>query len=106
MLSASFLMLIGNLKPGSGRKHIGAGGLFIVSVVLFVLAATLAGGAFASDKKHDMRGMDMSCMADMNGVDMSAMGPSMAAIECHMYVTPLRPSQPGDEKRRRRWLRR
>jgi hypothetical protein len=46
--------------------------------------------ASAGDRKHEMRGMDMSCMADMNGVDMSAMGPSMAAMECHMYVTPLR----------------
>ena len=55
--------------------------------------------ASASDKKHDMRGMDMSCMADMNGVDMSAMGASMAAMECHMYVTPLRPAQAGDEEK-------
>jgi len=53
----------------------------------------------ASEKKHGMRGMDMSCMADMNGVDMSGMGPSMAAMECHMYVTALRPLQPGDEEK-------
>ena len=65
-----------------------------------VVARRAAGApASASDKKHDMRGMDMSCMADMNGVDMSAMGPSMAAMECHMYVTPLRPPQPGDEEK-------
>jgi len=43
--------------------------------------------------------MDMRCMADMNGVPMSAMGPSMAAMDCHMYVTPLRPAAPGDEER-------
>jgi hypothetical protein len=60
--------------------------------------------ALASDKKPDMRkhkgrGMDMSCMADMNGVDMSAMGPSMAAMDCHMYITPLRPAKPGDEEK-------
>jgi len=45
--------------------------------------------------------MDMNCMADMNGVDMSTMGPSMAGMECHMYVTPLRPPQPGDEEKAR-----
>jgi hypothetical protein len=45
-----------------------------------------------------MAGMDMSCMGDMNGVDMSHMGPSMAAMACHMYLTPLRPKQPGDEQ--------
>jgi hypothetical protein len=35
--------------------------------------------------------MDMSD----NG-DMSSMGPSMAAMAGHMYMTPLRPMQPGD----------
>jgi len=72
----------------------------IQTVLMFAgLALMTADNASAGDKKHDMRGMDMSCMADMNGVDMAAMGPSMAAMECHMYVTPLRPPQPGDEEK-------
>jgi hypothetical protein len=57
--------------------------------------------ASANSNKHDMHGMDASCMADMNGVDMSSMGPSMAAMACHMYVTPLRPEQPGDKEKAR-----
>ena len=63
-------------------------------------AAALLSASLHGDKKKDgMAGMDMSCMADMNGVDMSAMGPSMAAMGCHMYVTPLRAPQPGDEEK-------
>ena len=38
-----------------------------------------------------MPGMDMSGDADMKN-----MGPSMAAMAGHMYMTPLRPPQPGD----------
>ncbi len=38
----------------------------------------------------------------MSGMgDMGDMGPSMAAMAGHMYVTPLRPKQPGDEERAR-----
>jgi len=33
---------------------------------------------------------------DMHGDDMSDMGPSMAAMAGHMYMTPLRSKQPGD----------
>lgn len=32
-------------------------------------------------------------------VDMSSMGPSMAAMAGHMYLTPLRPKQTGDEEK-------
>jgi hypothetical protein len=71
----------------------------IQTALIVVALAWLATPASASDKKHNMRGMDMACMADMNGVDMSAMGPSMAAMQCHMYVTPLRPPQPGDAEK-------
>ena len=69
----------------------------IVVVVFAGIPAVPIQRAAASDKKHNMHDMDMGCMADMNGVPMSAMGPSMAAMECHMYVTPLRPAQPGDD---------
>lgn len=47
-----------------------------------------------SPPKDDMAGMDMSG-------DMKDMGPSMAAMAGHMYVTPLRPKQPGDEEKAR-----
>src|SRR5271156_1399242 len=39
----------------------------------------------------DMRGND----------DMSNMGPSMAAMSGHVYMTPLRPTQAGDEEKAR-----
>jgi len=39
-----------------------------------------------------MPGMDMH-------EDMSNMGPSMAAMAGHMYMTPLRPKQPGDQEK-------
>jgi hypothetical protein len=69
------------------------------ALVVSILAAW-PGTVFANDENKDkMGGMDMSCMADMNGVDMSSMGPSMAAMACHMYVTPSRPSQPGDAEK-------
>jgi cytochrome c556 len=50
----------------------------------------------------------LSSMANMPGMkmggkkcqdDMKDMGPSMAAMAGHMYVTPLRPRQPGDEEK-------
>jgi hypothetical protein len=41
-----------------------------------------------------MPGMDMGGLGDM-----SDMGPSMAAMVGHMYLTPLRPKQPGDEEK-------
>jgi hypothetical protein len=72
-----------------------------LTIATAALLLTLSAPFAASKDKHKdgMAGMDMSCMADMNGVDMSAMGPSMAAMECHMYVTPLRAKQPGDEEK-------
>ena len=76
-------------------------GCAIASVILFAigLAAAPDGSCAHGTKKDKMGAMDMSCMADMNGVDMSSMGPSMAAMACHMYVTPLRPAQPGDQEK-------
>ncbi|WP_158944440.1 hypothetical protein [Granulicella sp. S190] len=47
-----------------------------------------------------MPGMDMSGKGNMSGMsDMSNMGPSMAAMAGHMYITALRPKQPGDEEK-------
>ncbi len=44
-----------------------------------------------SQQQGSMPGMDMHSHDDM-----SSMGPSMAAMAGHMYMTPLRSKQPGD----------
>jgi cytochrome c556 len=44
----------------------------------------------------NMHGMDMSGKSDMKN-----MGPSMEAMSGHMYMTSLRPRQPGDEEKAR-----
>jgi hypothetical protein len=46
------------------------------------------------DRRDKMPGMDMNTNSDMGD-----MGPSMAAMAGHMYMTPLRPKQPGDEQK-------
>ena len=72
----------------------------MAAALVVSIPAAWPGIVFANDEKKDkMGGMDMRCMADMNGIDMSSMGPSMAAMACHMYVTPSRPSQPGDAEK-------
>lgn len=76
-----------------------AGTIFGAVLFAISLAASPDEVSAHSDKKDKMAGMDMSCVADMNGVDMSNMGPSMAAMACHMYVTPLRSPRPGDEEK-------
>jgi hypothetical protein len=50
-----------------------------------------------SQTMADMPGMKMSGNAD----EMKDMGPSMAAMAGHMYVTPLRPMQSGDVEKAR-----
>jgi len=90
------------LRTSLRRNQIGSTGTLLVSLIFAGFAAARGGSTSAGEKKHDRMGkMDMNCMADMNGVDMSTMGPSMAGMECHMYVTPLRPPQPGDEEKAR-----
>jgi hypothetical protein len=63
---------------------------------------TLAASPAYTQQKQDpsmgnMPGMDMNGKGGMG--DMKDMGPSMAAMAGHMYVTPLRPVQPGDEEK-------
>jgi hypothetical protein len=70
------------------------------------LSLTLAGGVLTlaaahahaqqqpDQSKGGMAGMDMSGAGDMGD-----MGSSMAAMAGHMYITPLRPRQPGDEEK-------
>ena len=45
-------------------------------------------------QEGSMPGMDMR-----DNVDMSNIGPSMAAMAGHMYMTPRRPKQPGDKEK-------
>jgi hypothetical protein len=75
-----------------------------------VLLTPLPGHAWQQGQQDqqmgNMPGMDMSGskseMANMSSMaDMSNMGPSMAAMAGHMYMTPLRPRQPGDEEKAR-----
>ena len=74
-----------------------AGAILTAILVAMLVAATPYSVSAGSGKKEKMAAMDMKCMSDMNGVPMDDMGPSMAAMMCHMYMTPLRPQQPGDE---------
>lgn len=71
-----------------------------------LLLTALCAHAFQQDQKNTMPGMDMTApsattgMGSMSGMgDMTHMGPSMAAMANHMYITPLRARQPGDEQR-------
>ncbi|WP_263354368.1 hypothetical protein [Acidicapsa acidisoli] len=61
---------------------------------VFTLAAISAYPQQQSDSMANMPGMNKDSMADMKD-----MGPSMAAMAGHMYVTPPRPRQPGDEEK-------
>jgi hypothetical protein len=76
-----------------------AGGL-VVFIAAFAYAQRQPdspGGTSKSMAK--MPGMNKDNMADM--ADMKDMGPSMDAMAGHMYVTPLRPRQSGDEEKAR-----
>jgi hypothetical protein len=60
-----------------------------------VLLTAQPGHAWQQNQQMgNMPGMDMSGTGDI-----SSMGPSMAAMARHMYITPLRPKQPGDEEK-------
>jgi len=60
-----------------------------------LVLVALLGHAWAQEQQNgSMPGMDMGGMGDM-----SDMGPSMAAMAGHMYITPQRPMQPGDEEK-------
>jgi len=59
-----------------------------------VLLALVLKCTSAQDQHKSMAGMDMSGQNDM-----ADMGPSMAAMAGHMYITPLRTKQAGDEEK-------
>ncbi len=69
---------------------------FRCTALLVLLGASLMAAPVRArqqdSSKGSMAGMDMSG-------DMKNMGPSMAAMAGHMYITPLRPKQPGDEEK-------
>jgi hypothetical protein len=55
---------------------------------------TLAAASGHTQQDQSMAGMNMGDMGSMGN-----MGPSMAAMVGHMYITPLRPKQPGDDEK-------
>src|SRR5260370_27144930 len=72
----------------------------VLTLGALLLTALLGHAQQQNQEKGSMPGMDMSGMGDMSSMgDMSDMGPSMAAMVGHMYITPLRPKQPGDEEK-------
>jgi hypothetical protein len=68
----------------------------VVTLTIIFGAALVTGPlgrAWQQGQQHgSMPGMDMH-----DTDDMSSMGPSMAAMAGHMYMTPRRPTRPGDE---------
>lgn len=69
----------------------------VVLTLLFgaiLLTAPLGQTRQQGQQQGSMPGMDMH-----DDTDMSDMGPSMAAMAGHMYMTPLRPAQPGDKEK-------
>lgn len=66
--------------------------LRMLACAALVLPTLLGHAEQPHQQTGSMPGMDMS-----GADDMSSMGPSMAAMAGHMYLTPLRPKQSGDE---------
>jgi cytochrome c556 len=90
----SLCLLAGLPSHASRGRKICALPTFGLPVLIFVLlnAAPMTARQQQDASKGSMAGMDMSG-------DMKDMGPSMAAMAGHMYVTPLRPRLPGDEEK-------
>lgn len=81
-------------KTGKIAGHFCA---FALPLATALLTPLLAHAGQQNDHKGSMPGMDMSGKNAMD--DMGDMGPSMAAMAGHMYITPLRPKEPGDEQK-------
>src|SRR5438270_8674449 len=85
------------IPPVKGKPHRSFQPSFKAAVVLTLiflaalLTAPLGRAWQQSPQQGSMSGMDMHSHDDM-----SSMGPSMAAMAGHMYMTPLRSEQPGD----------
>ena len=65
--------------------------MFALILGAALLTAPLGHTSQQGQQQSSMPGMDMR-----EHEDMSSMGPSMAAMAGHMYMTPLRPKQPAD----------
>jgi cytochrome c556 len=66
---------------------------WLVALIVVTLTSVPIGARQQQGSSKDsMAGMDMSG-------DMKGMGPSMEAMSGHMYMTQLRPKQPGDEEK-------
>jgi hypothetical protein len=81
----------------STARFCGTATLALIVVGVALLAPLLGLAGQQDQHKGNMPGMDMSGKTAME--DMGDMGPSMAAMAGHMYITPLRPKQPGDEQK-------
>ena len=71
-------------------------GTVVLTIVFGVplLSAPLAHTWQKGQQQGSMPGMDMH-----DNDEMASMGPSMAAMAGHMYMTPLRKNQPGDQEK-------
>src|SRR5882757_7229122 len=65
---------------------------FVALLFVTLTSAPIGARQQQGSSKDSMAGMDMSG-------DMKDMGPSMEAMSGHMYMTSLRPKQPGDEEK-------
>jgi hypothetical protein len=94
----------------TGQKFVRRFGQYIAQrfLIALVAAGVMTGAAIAANAQQSdssmagMAGMGTPGGTGSNGGTMTAaemkdMGPSMMAMAGHMYVTPLRPAQPGDE---------
>ena len=84
------------LPPRNRKRYSALRNCELALTALFIMMLTVTPiiAQQQDSSKDNMAGMDMSG-------DMKDMGPSMAAMAGHMYVTPLRPKQPGDEEKAR-----
>jgi hypothetical protein len=62
-------------------------------------ALALATAVYPAQQQDPMANMPGMKMGDKGSSEMKDMGPSMAAMAGHMYITSLRPIQPGDEEK-------
>ncbi len=93
-------MFLSSQQSESNSRRRGVCRLLVIPLAAGgLIAATLQAQQKPDSSMGDMPGMDMSGkgMGDMH--DMGDMGPSMAAMAGHMYMTPMRPEQPGDKEK-------
>jgi hypothetical protein len=94
-------MFLTSQKSVSSSRRSGVRWFLLIPLAAGVLTIATSHAQQKPDSSMgDMPGMDMSgkgTMGDMG--DMGDMGPSMAAMAGHMYMTPMRPEQPGDKER-------